>query len=201
MNKNNYAVIMAGGIGSRFWPMSKTTFPKQFLDILGTDETLIQQTFNRLERVCPAQNIFVVTNVNYKKLCLEQLPNVIEGNILCEPAMRNTAPCVGYAAFKIQSLNQKANMIIAASDHIITKEDEFVRVVNDCLKLTAKNDRKLIEEDINSIKESKPEPTEEERLQDEAYREEKRQKKYYYWSTVLCCRCWKVFNCTSGISE
>jgi mannose-1-phosphate guanylyltransferase len=140
MNKNNYAVIMAGGIGSRFWPMSKTAFPKQFLDILGTGETLIQQTFNRLERVCLPQNIFVVTNVKYKKLCLEQLSNVIESNILCEPTMRNTAPCVGYAAFKIQSLNEKANMIIAASDHIITKEDEFVRVANDCLKLTAKND-------------------------------------------------------------
>ena len=140
MNKNNYAVIMAGGIGSRFWPMSKITFPKQFLDILGTGETLIQQTFNRLEKICPAKNILVVTNTNYKQLCLEQLPNVVESNILCEPAMRNTAPCVGYAAFKIQSMNEHANMIIAASDHIILKEAEFVRVVNDCLDLTAKND-------------------------------------------------------------
>ena len=140
MNKNNYAVIMAGGIGSRFWPMSRTTFPKQFLDILGTGETLIQQTFNRLERVCPPQNIFVVTNVKYKDLCLEQLHNVIKENILCEPSMRNTAPCIAYAAFKIQSLNENANMIIAASDHIITKEDKFVRVVNDCLEITAKND-------------------------------------------------------------
>jgi mannose-1-phosphate guanylyltransferase len=140
MNKNNYAVIMAGGIGSRFWPMSKVTFPKQFLDILGTGETLIQQTFNRLQRVCPAENILIVTNRNYKDLCLEQLPDVIESNILCEPAMRNTAPCVAYAAFKIQSINENANMIIAASDHIILKEDEFVRVANDCLKLVAKND-------------------------------------------------------------
>lgn len=140
MNKNNYAVIMAGGIGSRFWPMSKSAFPKQFLDILGTGETLIQQTFNRLERVCSAKNIFVVTNINYKQLCLEQLPNVVEKNILCEPAMRNTAPCIGYAAFKIQGLNEKANMIIAASDHIITKEDEFIRAAHDCLELTAKND-------------------------------------------------------------
>jgi len=131
---------MAGGIGSRFWPMSKTTFPKQFLDILGTGETLIQQTFNRLEKICPAKNILVVTNTNYKQLCLEQLPNVVESNILCEPAMRNTAPCVGYAAFKIQSMNEHANMIIAASDHIILKEAEFVSVVNDCLDLTAKND-------------------------------------------------------------
>ena len=140
MNKNNYAVIMAGGIGSRFWPISKVTFPKQFLDILGTGETLIQQTFNRLQRVCPKENILIVTNKNYKDLCLEQLPNVIESNILCEPAMRNTAPCVAYAAFKIQSMNENANMIIAASDHIILKEDEFVRVANDCLEVVAKND-------------------------------------------------------------
>jgi mannose-1-phosphate guanylyltransferase len=140
MNKNNYAVIMAGGIGSRFWPMSKATFPKQFLDILGTGETLIQQTFKRLQRVCPAENILIVTNRNYKDLCLEQLPNVIENNILCEPAMRNTAPCVAYAAFKIQSMNENAKMIIAASDHIILKEDEFVRVANDCLEIVAKND-------------------------------------------------------------
>ncbi len=140
MNKNNYAVIMAGGIGSRFWPMSKSSFPKQFLDILGTGETLIQQTFSRLERICPPANILIVTNTNYKNLCLEQLPNVVESNILCEPAMRNTAPCVAYAAFKIQSMNEDANMIIAASDHIILKEDEFVRVANDCLDIVAKND-------------------------------------------------------------
>ena len=140
MNKNNCAVIMAGGIGSRFWPMSKSSFPKQFLDILGTGETLIQQTFSRLQRICPPENILIVTNTNYKNLCLEQLPNVVESNILCEPAMRNTAPCVAYAAFKIQSMNEDANMIIAASDHIILKEDEFVRVTNDCLDIVAKND-------------------------------------------------------------
>jgi mannose-1-phosphate guanylyltransferase len=140
MNKNNYAVIMAGGIGSRFWPMSKVSLPKQFLDILGTGETLIQQTFNRLKRICPLENILIVTNRNYKSLCLDQLPNVIESNILCEPYMRNTAPCVAYAAFKIQSMNKNANMIIAASDHIILKEDEFAAVVNDCLEVVAKHD-------------------------------------------------------------
>ena len=140
MNKNNYAVIMAGGVGSRFWPMSKSSFPKQFLDILGNGESLIQQTFNRLQKICPPENILIVTNTNYKDLCLEQMPNVVESNILCEPAMRNTAPCVAYAAFKIQSMNENANMIIAASDHIILKEDEFVRVVNDCLEITVKND-------------------------------------------------------------
>ena len=140
MNKNNYAVIMAGGIGSRFWPMSKVSLPKQFLDILGTGETLIQQTFRRLQKICPAENILIVTNKNYKILCQEQLADVVEKNILCEPAMRNTAPCVAYAAFKIQSQNPDANMIVAASDHIITREDEFVRVVNDCLELSAAND-------------------------------------------------------------
>ena len=140
MNKNNYAVIMAGGIGSRFWPMSKASLPKQFLDILGTGETLIQQTFRRLQKICPAENILIVTNKNYKNLCLEQLADVVEKNILCEPAMRNTAPCVAYAAFKIQSENPDANMVIAASDHIITKEDEFVRVMNDCLEISATND-------------------------------------------------------------
>ena len=140
MNKNNYAVIMAGGIGSRFWPLSKSTRPKQFLDILGTGETLIQQTFKRLLRVCPVENILIVTNKNYKHLCLEQLPDVVEKNILCEPAMRNTAPCVAFAAFKIQSENPEANMIFAASDHIIIKEDEFVRVINDCLEVSSKND-------------------------------------------------------------
>ena len=140
MNKNNYAVIMAGGIGSRFWPMSKSAFPKQFLDILGTGETLIQQTLKRLSRVCPVENILIVTNRNYKHLCLEQLPDVVEKNILCEPEMRNTAPCVAFAAFKIQSENSEANIIIAASDHIIIKEDEFVRVMNDCLEVSANND-------------------------------------------------------------
>ena len=119
MIKNNYAVIMAGGIGSRFWPMSKEAFPKQFLDIFGSGETLIQQTFNRLKETCIADNIFIVTNKKYKDLCLAQLPEIIENNILCEPVMRNTAPCIAYASFKIQSMNENANILIAASDHVI----------------------------------------------------------------------------------
>ena len=140
MSRNNYAIIMAGGVGSRFWPMSKASFPKQFLDILGTGETLIQQTYNRLSRLCRNENIFVVTNRDYRDLCLKQLPKIISENILCEPAMRNTAPCIAYAAFKIQSLDQNANMIIAASDHIIIKEDKFLKVASDCLELVAEND-------------------------------------------------------------
>ena len=140
MNKNNYAVIMAGGIGSRFWPVSQASLPKQFIDILGTGETLIQQTFSRLQRVCPSENIIIVTNKKYKDLCLKQLPEIIEDNILCEPAMRNTAPCIAYAAFKIQSINENANMIIAASDHVIFEEDNFVKVVMNCLDVVSKND-------------------------------------------------------------
>jgi mannose-1-phosphate guanylyltransferase len=140
MNKNNYAVIMAGGIGSRFWPMSKASLPKQFLDILGSGETLIQQTFRRLQKICLTENILIVTNKDYKILCLEQLDDVVQKNILYEPVMRNTAACVAYAAFKIHNQNPDANMIIAASDHIIKKEDEFVRVVEDCLMLSATND-------------------------------------------------------------
>ncbi len=140
MNKNNYAVIMAGGVGSRFWPFSKSENPKQFLDILGTGETLIQQTFARLKKLCPKENILVVTNKKYKELCLKQLPDLLEDNILCEPAMRNTAPCIAYASFRIQSMNKNANIIVAASDHIILKEDDFVRVADYCLNLVSDYD-------------------------------------------------------------
>ena len=139
MTKNNYAVIMAGGIGSRFWPMSKQSRPKQFIDILGTGETLIQQTFRRLSKICPNQNILIVTNKNYRQLCLEQLPKIKEENILCEPCMRNTAPCIAYAAFKIHSQNPKANMIVAPSDHLITNEEEFVKVVQKGMQATKEN--------------------------------------------------------------
>jgi len=130
---------MAGGIGSRFWPLSKQSRPKQFIDILGTGETLIQQTFRRLSKICPNQNILIVTNKNYRQLCLEQLPKIKEENILCEPCMRNTAPCIAYAAFKIHSQNPKANMIVAPSDHLITNEEEFVKVVQKGMQATKEN--------------------------------------------------------------
>ena len=139
MDKNNYAVIMAGGIGSRFWPKSRSTFPKQFLDILGTGETLIQQTFRRLSKSCPSENILVVTNNKYKKLCQEQLSKIKEDNILCEPIMRNTAPCIAYASFKIFQKNQNANIIVAPSDHLINNEDEFSKIVSSCFEVTSKN--------------------------------------------------------------
>ena len=140
MNKNNYCVIMAGGIGSRFWPMSRTEQPKQFLDILGTGETLIQQTYNRLKRICPEENIFIVTNDIYKDITFQQLPNLSENQVVCEPTRRNTAPCIAYANHKIAALNPNANIVVAPADHLILKEDEFVRVMELALAHTAKND-------------------------------------------------------------
>ena len=140
MNKNNYAVIMAGGIGSRFWPISTEDCPKQFLDILNTGETLIQKTFKRLQNVCLNENIFIVTNKKYIDLCKNQLPNLNTKIFLCEPMMRNTAPCIAYAAFKIEQLNKDANILIAASDHLIEDEVEFVKIVNDAFDITKSND-------------------------------------------------------------
>ncbi|MGC6428998.1 MAG: mannose-1-phosphate guanylyltransferase [Flavobacteriales bacterium] len=143
MKNNNYAVIMAGGIGSRFWPMSKASFPKQFLDILGTGETLIQQTFRRLSKLCPQENILIVTNKAYKSLCLDQLSEVLEENILCEPMMKNTAPCITYASFKIAAKNPNANIIVAPSDHLITNEDEFYKVIENCFERCSQTDQLL----------------------------------------------------------
>ncbi|MBX2959929.1 MAG: mannose-1-phosphate guanylyltransferase [Flavobacteriales bacterium] len=140
LNPNNFCVIMAGGIGSRFWPMSRTSQPKQFLDILGTGETLIQQTFRRLKRICPEQNIYIVTNEMYKDLVNEQLPGLNPEQIICEPSRKNTAPCIAYANQKIALKNPNANIVVAPADHLILKEDEFVRVMNLALSYTEKND-------------------------------------------------------------
>ena len=140
MNKNNYAVIMAGGIGSRFWPISTQNCPKQFLDILNTGETLIQKTFKRLQKICLTENIFIVTNNKYIDLCKNQLPNLESQNILCEPMMRNTAPCIAYATFKIEQINKDANILVAASDHLIEDEEEFIKIVNDSFDITKSND-------------------------------------------------------------
>lgn len=129
IDKNTYGVIMAGGIGSRFWPMSKTSNPKQFLDILGTGETLIQMTYERFLKTCPRENIFVVTNTQYKDLVLGQLHGLSEDQVLCEPSRRNTAPCVAYAAYKIHALNPDANIIVAPSDHLILKTEEYVQIL------------------------------------------------------------------------
>ena len=139
MQENNYCVIMAGGIGSRFWPMSRTAFPKQFIDILGTGQTLIQQTFDRLLKLAPRENIYIVTNDLYKDLVVQQL-GVDESQVLCEPSRRNTAPCIAYANYKIATKNPNANIIVAPADHLILKESDFVEVMETALDFTEKND-------------------------------------------------------------
>jgi mannose-1-phosphate guanylyltransferase len=126
---SNFAVIMAGGIGSRFWPMSKEEMPKQFLDVLGIGRTLIQMTYDRLLKVVPKNQIYVVTNQNYKALVVDQL-GIDESQVLTEPMRKNTAPCIAYAAHKIHSINPKATLIVAPSDHLIMKEDRFVKIIN-----------------------------------------------------------------------
>lgn len=140
MNKNNYCIIMAGGVGARFWPMSRKDHPKQFIDILGTGETLIQATFNRFLKVCPSENIYIVTNDSYKELVLEQLPQIGENQVLCEPSRRNTAPCIAYANYVIAERNPDANIVVAPSDHIILKEEAFIEVIEAALVATEKND-------------------------------------------------------------
>jgi len=126
MNKNYYAILMAGGVGSRFWPVSTTDFPKQFHDMLGTGETLIQKTFSRLSKLIPSENILILTNEKYNDLVLKQLPQVSQDQVLLEPAMRNTAPCILYASLKIQKKNPNAVMVVAPSDHWIEDEVAFV---------------------------------------------------------------------------
>ncbi len=140
---NNYCIIMAGGIGSRFWPLSRVVKPKQFLDILGVGRTFIQQTFDRFSQIIPVENILVVTSVKYKELVLEQLPELKEDQVLLEPLRRNTAPCIAYAAYKIKTKNPNANLVVAPSDHVILKEEEFIRQIKNGLKFTAKNNALL----------------------------------------------------------
>ncbi|WDF79405.1 mannose-1-phosphate guanylyltransferase [Mucilaginibacter sp. KACC 22773] len=139
MNKNYYAIIMAGGIGSRFWPISRTSHPKQFIDILGTGKTLIQNTYERFLKVCPKENIYVVTNENYTKLVKTQLPDMEDQQILTEPVMRNTAPCVAYGCFKIESLNPNAAIVVAPSDQQILDEDAFVTAIIKSLETATSN--------------------------------------------------------------
>lgn len=128
---------MAGGIGSRFWPASRTARPKQFLDILGVGKSLIQLTYERFLKLCPKENIYVVTNGMYKNLVQEHLPALTDNQILCEPSRNNTAPCVAYTAFKIQALNPEANLVVTPSDHIILDGDNFNQTVEKALQFTA----------------------------------------------------------------
>jgi mannose-1-phosphate guanylyltransferase len=132
--KNNYCVIMAGGIGSRFWPMSRTNYPKQFIDILGLGDTLLQLTYKRFLKLCPAENIVVVTNDIYKDLVKEQLPNLSDNQILLEPSRRNTAPCIAYACYKINAQNPDAKIVVSPADHLILKEETFVKAINSCFR-------------------------------------------------------------------
>lgn len=140
MNKNYYAIIMAGGIGSRFWPISRTSYPKQFLDILGTGKTLIQNTYERFLKVCPPENIYIVTNENYTGLVKQQLPAMGDNQILTEPVMRNTAPCIAYGCYKIESINPNASIVVAPSDHLILDEAAFITAIEKSLKAASEND-------------------------------------------------------------
>jgi mannose-1-phosphate guanylyltransferase len=140
MNKNYYAVLMAGGVGSRFWPVSTTDNPKQFHDMLGTGDTLIQKTFKRLNKFVPTENILILTNERYNDLVLQQLPLVKQEQVVLEPAMRNTAPCILYAALKIQKQNSNAVMIVAPSDHWIEDETAFANDVKQCFEKCGKED-------------------------------------------------------------
>ena len=143
MNNNNYCVIMAGGIGSRFWPLSRTKKPKQFLDILGTGRTLIQQTYDRFKGICADENFMVVTNEIYAKEVANQLPEIPVDNILSEPSRRNTAPCIAYAAHKIKQKNPLANMVVTPADHLVINVEQFQSVINNGLQFAETNNSLL----------------------------------------------------------
>jgi mannose-1-phosphate guanylyltransferase len=131
--KNTYVAIMAGGIGSRFWPLSRVGHPKQFLDVLGMGKTLIQQTFERFTKLVPVENIYVVTAEEYIGITEEQLPQLPRQNILGEPYRKNTAPCIAYISFKLQQLNPEGSLIIAPADHLILQEDKFLEITREAL--------------------------------------------------------------------
>lgn len=141
MSKNTYAVIMAGGIGSRFWPFSRTNNPKQFHDVLGVGESMLQLTTNRLKGICPDENIYVVTNKDYRELVKEQLPFLKDEQVLCEPIGRNTAPAIAYACYKISQLNPDANIVVMPSDHVVLKEENFRQTIMQALEASAKTDK------------------------------------------------------------
>lgn len=138
--KNNHLVIMAGGVGSRFWPMSTAEKPKQFIDVLGVGKTLLQLTVERFNKLVSPENIWVVTNQKYVDIVREQLPEMPAGNILCEPCRRNTAPCIAYVSWRIKSKDPKANIVVTPSDHIVMNVQEFQRVITECMNFTAESD-------------------------------------------------------------
>lgn len=153
MNKNLFVVLMAGGVGVRFWPYSRNTRPKQFLDVLGTGKTLLQSTFDRFLPICPPENIFVVTHEEHAHLVQEQLPALTPAQILLEPMRKNTAPCIAYASYRIQQLNPQAVIVVTPSDHLILKEQEFQEMIVKAAD-QAKSQDKLI---TLGIKPSRPE--------------------------------------------
>lgn len=140
MESNNHLVIMAGGIGSRFWPMSTPECPKQFVDVLGCGRTLLQLTFDRFKGICPAENVWIVTSANYAEIVKEQLPDVPVGNILLEPCRRNTAPCVAYVSWRIKKQCPKARIVVSPSDHIVMDVTEFQRVIGSSLQFAGETD-------------------------------------------------------------
>lgn len=140
MSKKNHLVIMAGGIGSRFWPMSTDECPKQFIDVLGVGRSLLQLTMDRFSGVVDAENIWVVTNGRYADMVKEQLPGIPSNHVLCEPCRRNTAPCIAYVSWRIKSQDPKANIVVTPSDHVVTNVEEFRRVIKHCLNFTEDND-------------------------------------------------------------
>lgn len=143
MKKNYYVAIMAGGIGSRFWPISRHDFPKQFLDILNTGKTLIQATYDRFAQFIPQENIYVVTSQQYKDIVATQLPLLNEANIVCEPSRKNTAPCIAYISYKLRQLNPDSNLICAPADHLILDDRSFIKVSLEALEFTAKHNALL----------------------------------------------------------
>ena len=148
MTENNYCVIMAGGVGSRFWPFSRNKKPKQFLDFFGTGRSLLQMTIDRFRPIVPIENILIVTNVLYRDLVLEQIPDLKAEQVLCEPARRNTAPCIAYAAARIKAMEakgerRKARIVVAPSDHLILQEDTFRQTIQQGFDFIDKNDALL----------------------------------------------------------
>ena len=138
-NKNNYCIIMSGGVGSRFWPFSKENKPKQFLDFFGSGRSLLQSTYDRFKKIVLPENIYIVTNDAYAEMTKNQLPELIDDQLLLEPMRRNTAPAIAFATFRIKALNPNANIIVAPSDHLILKEDEFIADMQKGLQFVSEN--------------------------------------------------------------
>lgn len=138
--KNSHVVIMAGGVGSRIWPMSTVDNPKQFIDVLGVGRSLLQLTFDRFKGICLPENTWIVTNKKYAEIIKQQLPEIPIENILLEPCRRNTAPCIAYVSWRIKSKDPNANIVVTPSDHVVTNDTEFQRVVKTCLKFSGESD-------------------------------------------------------------